>query len=74
MAVDRSPGTENLRADAHAYSGKDNSSPSGAGKDMGGTANLGATTQVKSNDGKRTSTFAKDSRPAGVQSFNGGSV
>ena len=35
MASYESPGTENLRADAHQYGGKLTDSPSGDGKDAG---------------------------------------
>lgn len=65
-------GEENLRADAKVYAGSENASPSGKGKDAGGTANLGATTKVMSNPGKSTTVYAKDSRPAGVDHFDGG--
>lgn len=67
-----SPGTENLRADYRSHAATPNASPSAAGTNAGGTANLGATTVTKSNPGKAMpSGTAKDVRPAGVQHFNG---
>lgn len=62
-------GTENLRADPSVKAGGENASPSGAGEDTGGKDNPKANFQVKTAPTKATSTYAKDSRPAGVQSF-----
>ena len=66
-----SPGTANLRADAHVYRGKLTDSPSSGGKDMGGTENLRAATQTKRAEGKSTPGGSADKRPAGVQNFSG---
>lgn len=76
MAVTKTDGTANLRADAHVYTNDaaGDKGSTGSGKDCGGTANLGATTVTKANPGKTVGTFAKDSRPAGVQHFDGGTV
>jgi hypothetical protein len=72
MPKSESPGTENLRADAHVYTGSTADSPSGAGTDAGGTENLKETTTTKSAAGKTVGTYAKDSRPAGVDTFKEG--
>jgi hypothetical protein len=68
-----SPGTENLRADPHVYSGKQTDSPSGGGKDAGGTANLKEKTTTKQAPSKQPSGGSKH-WPAGVQQFAEGSV
>ena len=71
MAVIKSPGTENLRADPSVKTGSTTASPSGSGKDCGGTANLRANEQTKQGSVKDTPTSSKDNRPAGVQNFSG---
>jgi hypothetical protein len=48
-------------------------SPSGAGKDAGGTSNLKETTMTKQAESKSPGA-AKGKWPAGVQSFTEGSV
>ena len=65
-----SPGTENMRANHKAMNGADTASPSGGGKDAGGTANLRANPETKQGSTKQTQTFSKDNRPAGVQTFS----
>jgi hypothetical protein len=67
-------GEDNLRADETIKHGSQTDSPSGGGKDMGGTANLRADQQVKSASDSRHPTQAKDSRPSGLQSFEAESV
>ena len=67
-------GTENLRANETVKAGSTTAAPSGSGKDMGGTENLRTTVETKAAESKSPSTYAKDSRPAGVQSFNGEAV
>lgn len=62
-------GEENLRADPSVKAGGENASPSGAGKDTGGKDNPRANFQVKANPGKTVGTYAKDSRPSGVDKF-----
>jgi hypothetical protein len=63
-------GEDNLRADETIKHGAQTDSPSGGGKDMGGTANLRADLQVKSGSAKDTPSASKDNRPSGVQSFD----
>ena len=67
-----SPGTENLRADAKVKAGADTASPSGSGKDAGGTANLGTSAVTKRAEANSTPGSAKGSHPAGVQTFRDG--
>jgi hypothetical protein len=69
MAVIKSSGEENLRADPHVYSGSQTGSPSSGGKDAGGTSNLRANQQTKQAATKDTGTYSRDVKPAGVQSF-----
>ena len=67
-------GEENLRADAKVKNGSEKASPSGGGKDAGGTANLGATTQTKAGSTKQVTTYSRNVKPSGVQTFEEGSV
>jgi hypothetical protein len=75
MAVTKTDGTANLRAEPHVYTATQTDSPSGGGKDAGGTANLKETTTTKSNPGKSAPGGSpRDKWPAGVQSFDGEEV
>jgi hypothetical protein len=67
-------GEDNLRADETIKHGAQTDSPSGSGKDMGGTANLRADQQVKSASDSRSPSYSKDNRPSGLQSFKAESV
>jgi hypothetical protein len=69
MSVQKASGEENLRADPSVKSGSATASPSGGGKDMGGTSNLRADHQVKSAGMNSTPSGSGDHRPAGVQHF-----
>lgn len=69
MAVIKSSGEENLRADPHVYNGSEKASPSGGGKDAGGTSNLRANQQTKQAATKDTGTYSRDAKPSGVQKF-----
>lgn len=70
MAVEKADGTENLRADPKVLtSGTLKATSPGGGTDAGGTENKRADFQVKTSERPGTPTFAKDSRPAGVQTF-----
>ena len=62
----KSSGAENLRADAHVYSGEATSSPSGKGTDAGGDA---SNHKVKAAGGKSAS-YSASKRPSGVQNFS----
>lgn len=64
----RGSGTEDLGSDPKAKSGAATASPSGAGKDAGGTANLRETTTVKQGSPKQTPSAGATKRP-GVQSY-----
>lgn len=72
MGVIKTDGTENLRATPTVKTSSTvNASPSGSGKDMGGTENLRADHQNKGpTDRPQPSTYAKDSRPKGVDHFD----
>ena len=70
MAVVKSSGEENLRADPHVYHNAGNSSPSGSGKDAGGTSNLRANQQVKNGKDKPLPTAYNHDVPPGLQSFD----
>lgn len=72
MPVVKASGEENLRADPSVKTGSTKASPSGGGKDAGGTQNRGATTVTKSNPGKRNDTYSRNVKPAGVQTFGDG--
>ena len=75
MPTYSSPGTDNMRADAMVKSGSLTDSPSGGGKDAGGTENMRAMTQTKSNPGKAMpGSSPRNKWPSGVQSFTEGSV
>lgn len=63
-------GEQNLRAEARVHAAQPNASPSGAGKDAGGTENRGATTVAKQGSVKETPSASRDVRPAAVQTFN----
>ena len=65
-----SPGTENLRADAHVYAGSENASPAGKGKDAGGTENLRAEGKVFDGSDKPMPTSYRHDVPPGLQSFD----
>lgn len=67
-------GTENLRSDAKIYNGSEKDSPSGSGTDAGGTENLGAEPMTKTGSTKDTPGPNGDSRPAGLQHFDGSRV
>jgi hypothetical protein len=69
----KASGEENLRADHRAKTGAMTESPSGSGKDAGGTSNLKETTMTKQAESKSPGA-AKGKWPAGVQSFTEGSV
>lgn len=71
MPVIKSSGEENLRADPSVKTGSTTASPSGSGKDCGGTSNLRANQQTKQGSTNDTPTASKDNRPAGVQNFSG---
>jgi hypothetical protein len=66
-----SPGTANMRADPSVKSATPITSPSGAGKSVGGTENKRANEQTKQAAFHPTPSGGKDSRPAGVQNFSG---
>ena len=71
MASYESPGTENLRADASVKAGADTASPSGSGKDAGGTANLGTSAVTKRAEIKQAVAPQRSiDIPGGVQSFD----
>jgi hypothetical protein len=72
MPTYESPGTANLRANESIKAGKQTESPSGSGKDCGGTANLKADQQTKQAKTKTTTTYSADHRPAGLQTFRDG--
>ena len=74
MAVQKASGEENLRANQTIKSGKATESPSGGGKDMGGTANLRANQKVMAAATKQSPTGSANHVPSGVQSFNGEAV
>jgi hypothetical protein len=61
-----SSGAENLRADAHVYTGEANSAPSAKGTDAGGDA---TNHKVKSSAGNSTPKGGEKT-PKGVQSFS----
>lgn len=70
MDMYKSSGEENLRADAKVKSAEAITSPSGSGKDMGGTENLKADHKAMGpTDRPGPPSYAKDSRPKGVQTF-----
>ena len=66
----KASGEENLRADEATKSASPNASPSGSGKDMGGTSNLRADEKVMSAAGDKTPTGSADARPSGLQNFD----
>jgi hypothetical protein len=62
-----SSGAENLRADAHVYTGEATGSPSAKGTDAGGDA---TNHKVKSGGSKSTPKSSGDKTPKGVQTFS----
>lgn len=76
MAVQKASGEENLRADPSVKHGSATASPSGAGKDAGGTANLKANPQTKMSRDLKPASPAQRSIdiPRGVQSFDDDNV
>jgi hypothetical protein len=62
-------GEDPLRSDPTTKSGSATPSPSGSGKDMGGTENLGAETQTKTGSTTGPGTYSRDVKPAGVAKF-----
>lgn len=66
----KSSGEENLRANASVKSADPNSSPSGKGKDMGGTDNMRANFKVLAGDAKPLPTGYNHDVPPGLQSFD----
>jgi hypothetical protein len=70
MSVIKTDGTANLRANPKVKHAEGNASPSGSGKDMGGTENLKADAKVLGPTSRpNPTTYAQDHRPAGVVSF-----
>jgi hypothetical protein len=71
MPTYESPGTANLRANESIKAGKQTESPSGSGKDCGGTSNLKEKTAVKVGRTKETNPRQRSiDIPGGVQSFD----
>jgi hypothetical protein len=70
----KSSGEANLRANESVKSGKMTDSPSGSGKDAGGTSNLRADQKTITAATKSTPSGSKNSIPAGVQTFGGETV
>lgn len=66
-------GTENLRANPNIYTSQSPESPSGNGKDAGGTTNLGSSPQTfQAGTGKSANNAS--SPPSPPQSFNDDTV
>ena len=70
MAVIKASGEENLRANPSVKSGSMTESPSGGGKDMGGTENLRANFKVLNGADKPLPTDYNHDVPPGLQSFD----
>lgn len=70
MDMYKSSGEENLRADAQVKSAAAITSPSGKGKDMGGTENLKADHKVFDGPDRPTPTSYNHDVPPGLQSFD----
>jgi hypothetical protein len=71
MDMYKASGEENLRADHRVKAGAMTESPSGAGKDAGGTSNLKETTMTKVGATKEASPGQRSiDTPPGLQSFN----
>lgn len=71
MAVVKTDGTANLRAEPHVYAEAGNTSPSGGGKDCGGTDSPQVTVVTRSNPGKTAPTSWADKHPP-VQTYSDG--
>ena len=69
----KASGEANLRANETIKSGKMTDSPSGSGKDMGGTDNKRADQKVM-HAAERSTPSGSNHLPSGVQKFNGESV
>jgi hypothetical protein len=70
MSVIKTDGTENRRANPKVKHAEGDRSPSGSGKDLGGTENLRADAKVMGPTVRpNPTTYAQDHRPAGVVSF-----
>ena len=74
MGVDRASGTENLRANETIKSGTATQSPSGGGKDCGGTDSPKADLKVMTAAVKGSPTGGANHIPAGVSKYNGEAV
>jgi hypothetical protein len=70
MAVQKASGEENLRANETIKTGKMTDSPSGSGKDAGGTENLRASYKVLNGADQPTPTDYQHDVPPGIQSFD----
>lgn len=73
MAVTKLDGTAPLRSDPSIKAGSANASPSASGTPAGGTDSPRVTTAFK-RGATNTTPSGSVSRPAGVRSFNDGSV
>jgi hypothetical protein len=70
MSVQKADGTANLRADPSVKSGSATASPSGGGKDMGGTENKRADHKVFDGKDKPEPTDYRHDVPDGLQNFD----
>jgi hypothetical protein len=70
----KSSGEANLRANEMTKSGKMTDSPSGSGKDAGGTENKRADQKTITAATKSTPSGSENHKPAGVQTFGGETV
>ena len=70
MAVIKSSGEENLRANASVKAGAATGSPAGSGKDLGGTENLKADHKVFNGADKPLPTSYNHDVPPDLQSFD----
>lgn len=70
MAMYKSNGEENLRANPSVKTGSTKASPSGGGKDAGGTSNLRANQKVMNGKDKPLPTSYNHDVPPGLQSFD----